>query len=70
MTPFEFKFLVWAIGVLLAILAFVGGLAVKQLMKMADDINSIKQTLSIVSQKHDDLEHRVERIEDKLIYAN
>jgi hypothetical protein len=68
MTPLEFKFLVWAIGVLLGILAFVGALAVQQLMKMSSDINEIKTTLQVVSTKHEDLEKRVERVE-KLTYS-
>lgn len=70
MTPLEFKFMIWTIGALLAILSFVGGLAVKQLMKMSSDINDIKTTLQVVSSKHEDLEKRVERIETLTIYKN
>jgi hypothetical protein len=68
MTALEFKFLVWAIGILLGILAFVGALAVQQLMKMSSDINDIKTTLQVVSTKHEDLEKRVDRIE-KIAYS-
>lgn len=70
MTPLEFKFLIWAIGTLLAILAFVGALSVKQLMKMSQDINDIKTTIQVVSTKHEDLEKRVDRVEALTIYKN
>lgn len=54
--------------ILLAILAFVGSLAVKQLMRMAKDIGEIKVFCSKIDSKHDALENRVSKIEDK-IYA-
>lgn len=66
MTPLETHFLLWACSALLAILAFVGALAVKALMKMASDINEIKISVKEQSAKHDGLEKRVEIVEHKL----
>jgi septal ring factor EnvC (AmiA/AmiB activator) len=63
MTSTEVSFLLWGCGALLAILAFIGALAVKQLMQMAHDINEIKVTIARVDTKHDALEDRVERLE-------
>ena len=66
MTPMEVNFLLWAIGILLSILAFVGIIAVNTLIKMGTDINEIKNKLIEVVTKHDDLKERVDRIEEKI----
>ena len=66
MTPMEVNFLLWAIGILLGILAFVGVIAVNTLIKMGKDINEIKIKLIEVVTKHDDLKDRVDRIEEKV----
>jgi hypothetical protein len=66
MNPTETSFLLWGCGVLLAILSFIGALAVNQLMKMANDIGDIKITIGRVDEKHTALEDRVNRIEEKL----
>lgn len=63
MTPTETSFLLWGCGALLAILAFIGALAVNQLMKMATDINQIKVVIGKIDTKHDELEKRVHRLE-------
>ena len=70
MTPTETTFLLWGCGVLLAILAFIGALAVKQLIKMANDINEIKTTIARVDEKHDALEERTEKLERKVYNLN
>lgn len=64
----ETQFLIWAVLALLAILGFIGALAVKALMSLAADVNEIKVSIREVATKHEDLEQRVERIENKLIY--
>jgi F0F1-type ATP synthase membrane subunit b/b' len=64
----ETQFLIWAVICLLGILGFIGALAVKALMSLAKDVNEIKVSIREVATKHEDLEQRVERIENKLIY--
>ena len=64
----ETQFLIWAVLALLGILGFIGALAVKSLMSLATDVNEIKVSIREVATKHEDLEQRVERIENKLIY--
>lgn len=64
----ETQFLIWAVLALLGILGFIGALAVKALMSLAKDVNEIKVSIREVATKHEDLEQRVERIENKLIY--
>ena len=66
MNPTETSFLLWGCGVLLAILSFIGALAVNQLMKMANDIGDIKITIGRVDEKHTALENRVEKLENHL----
>jgi len=61
-----YKLLLWALPILLAVLGFIGALAVNSLMKMATDINDIKVSLKEVSTKHENLEERIERLEDKI----
>ncbi len=63
-----YKLLLWALPILLAILGFIGALAVNALMKLANDVNEIKVNIKEVSVKHEDFESRLERLEDK-IYA-
>jgi len=64
----ETQFLIWAVLALLGILGFIGGLAVKALMSLASDVNEIKISIREVATKHEDLEDRVSKIENKLIY--
>lgn len=66
MNEFETNFILWGCGVLLFVLSGIGGLAVKQLMKMADDLNSIKITIGRIDEKHDALQDRVNKIEEKI----
>lgn len=69
MTNTEINFLLWGCGGLLAVLAFVGSIAVNQLMHMARDLNEIKIIMAKLDTKHDELEKRVHRLE-KVQYAN
>lgn len=61
-----YQVLVLATPVLLAILSFIGILAVKALIKMSGDINEIKVTLGKVTSDHSNLTNRVERLEEKV----
>lgn len=67
MTPIEIKFLVWACGALLAIIAFVGVIFVNSFLKMAKDIAEIKTIIAVQASKHEDLEKRVEHLENLTI---
>jgi len=66
MTPVELKFYFGLLGILLTVLAFIGGLGVKALIRMSKDLNDIKTMVSVQATKHDSLERRVETLEDKL----
>lgn len=61
-----YKLLLWAIPILLGVLGFIGSLAVKALMKLSEDVNEIKIDIREVATKHEDLENRMARIEDKI----
>jgi len=64
----ETQFLIWAVICILGILGFIGALAVKALMSLANDVSEIKISIREVATKHEDLEERVTRIENKVIY--
>lgn len=66
LTPNETAAVLWAFGILLSVLAFIGALGVKALIGMAKDLNEIKTAVKAQSIKHEDLENRVGRIEDKI----
>lgn len=66
LTPTEQHFILWALGIFVAAFSFIGSLGVKQLMKISKDMGDIKITLSIMGQKHDNIENRVKRVEEKL----
>jgi hypothetical protein len=61
-----YQMLLWAIPVLLTILGFIGSLAVKALMRLSNDVNEIKIDIREVAVKHEDLEDRIVRIENKV----
>lgn len=66
MTPSDqtiYTILLWAMPVLLAILGFVGALAVGQLMKLAKSMNELNLKVERLIVKHDNLEKRVEKLE-------
>lgn len=65
----ETQFLIWAVLALLGVLGFIGALAVKSLMSLATDVNEIKVSIREVATKHEDLEDRVTKLENKIIYA-
>ena len=59
--------LIYATPILLAVLGFIGALAVNALIKMAKDLTEIKIAVKEVATKHDEVEKRVERLEE-IIY--
>jgi cytochrome c-type biogenesis protein CcmH/NrfF len=61
-----YTILLWAVPTLLAILGFIGALAVNALMSMSTDIGEIKVSVGKATEKHDALVERVERLEDKV----
>jgi hypothetical protein len=61
----ERKFLLWFIGVLLSILAFIGAIGVNTLIKMNQSINEIKTSIATGEVKRDALQYRVEILERK-----
>lgn len=67
LTGNESQFLVWAVLALLAVLAFIGALVANAIIKMGNDINEIKIAVNTVATKHDEIEKRVIRLEDKLL---
>lgn len=68
LTNNETQFLVWAVLALLGVLGFIGALAVKALMSLAKDVSEIKISIREVAVKHEDLETRVSKLEDKILY--
>lgn len=72
MTPIEINFLLWVLMALLAVLAFIGKLAVGKLGDIASSVGRIEKDLSVLTndhtnlkESHDDLKKRVLRIEEK-----
>ena len=63
-----YKILLWALPVLLAILAFIGALGVKFLITLATDVNEIKVGIGKMSVEHSGLEKRVDSLEEKNKY--
>lgn len=53
------------ISILLSVVGFIGVLMVKQLMKIADAVQQIQITIGILSNDHNNLKERVEKLEDK-----
>lgn len=64
MSIIEIKFVIWACGILLSVIAFIMALAVKALMKMSNDIHEIKTTIATEGVKREALENRVTKIEN------
>jgi hypothetical protein len=59
-----YKLLLWAVPLLLAVLGFIGALAVNSLVKLADSVNQIKVTIEGMAKSHEGLEKRVQILED------
>jgi hypothetical protein len=61
-----YRLLLWAVPIMLGILGFIGALAVKALMKLSNDVGEIKVDIREIAVKHEDLEDRIVRIENKV----
>lgn len=61
-----YRILLYLIPILLGMLAFIGALMVKQLMKLSDSVGEIKVTISAIAAKHDNLEKRVDKLENNI----
>lgn len=62
----SYHILMFAMPILLALLAFIGALAVNALVKMGNDLNAIKVAVQKITSEHEGLEKRVVHIENKL----
>lgn len=62
-----YQILIWTVPILLAVLGFIGALGVNALISMSKDLNEIKINLNTVATKHQALEERVDRIEEKVL---
>ena len=66
MTHNEQQFLIWVCVSLLSVIAFCGILFVKYFVQLVNDVNQIKTTIQVQGNKHENLERRVEILEDKI----
>ncbi len=64
LTHNETQFIIWACVTMLGIFGFIGVLGVKALIQMASDLNEIKVTVMKIDTKHDELEKRVNKLEE------
>jgi hypothetical protein len=62
----QFDVLLTLVSGLIAVLSFIGALGVNALMKMSRDLNEIKTMVMVQNVKHDNLERRVENLENDL----
>lgn len=65
MTSLELKFLLGCLVILLALLAYIGRMAVDALREISKDLNELKIEVVKISTKHDGLEKRVEHLENE-----
>ena len=56
--------LAWVFPILMGVLAFVGALGVKALIRMANDLSDIKGDVKVVMAKHDEHERRIAKLEE------
>lgn len=66
MTPEQqtmYTVFIWVMPILLGVLAFVGALGVKALIKMANDLSEIKTEVKVLVTKHDEHERRIDHLE-------
>lgn len=59
--------LIWFIGILLTVLAFIGSIGVHALLKMARDINEIKVTVMQVHTVQESHERRIDNLERMIL---
>jgi hypothetical protein len=59
-----YTILMWAMPIMMGIIAFVGALGVKALMKMANDLSEIKSEVKVLVTKHDEHDRRIDKLEE------
>lgn len=67
MTPEQntmYTLFVWIVPLILGVLAFVGALGVKALIKMANDLSEIKGEVKVLVTKHDEHDRRITKLEE------
>lgn len=62
----EIHGLLWFIGILLSVIAFIGVVFVNYFIQMARDVSAIKTSIEVHRAKHEGLEKRVEILEEKI----
>lgn len=66
MSVIETKLLVWALATLLAILAWIGRMAVKHLSNISVSVNRIEKDLSVLANDHSNLKEEVKDIKVRI----
>lgn len=66
MTHNEQQFIIWVCVTLLGVIASALVLFVKAFLQMVQDINEIKTALQVHGTKHENLEKRVEHLEERI----
>jgi hypothetical protein len=61
--PFDFKLLIGVIGIMITAFSFIGGLGVKALFKMSDDISEIKKSMVVHEKNHESLRENHKALE-------
>lgn len=61
-----YQLLIWVIPALLGILSFVGVLTVNWLKNISNNLDQINIKLERLIVRHDSLEQRVDKLEDKI----
>lgn len=62
----EIRFLIWAVLSMIAVFCFIGAIGVNALVKMAKDLTDIKISVKELATKHDAIEKRISRLENKV----
>lgn len=60
-----YTILLWLLPLMLSVLAFIGALGVRALIQMSKDLSDIKTNLNVAAAKHEALEERVDRLEER-----
>lgn len=65
-TQVEFQFLVWVLLALIAILAWIGKLAVKHLSNISIAVNNMEKDLGVLTNDHSNLKDDVKKVETRM----
>jgi hypothetical protein len=67
MNEIETNFVFWFIGILLAVIAFVGALGVNALIKIAASVNKMEKDLSVLTNDHSNLKEEVREVKHRVL---